>query len=146
MPSWPLGSTHGRMTLVVACHHRPLAALTVRRRQAWHAIIAMGNTRGRMTSGVTCHLRPWTTHTVGRRLVFHASIVIGQCTRLEDVERGIPSWPLDNTHNRTTSGVDGHHRPRVAYPWSSEACHHSLWTIHCRKMSAMVYYHVPLIA
>ena len=29
MPSSPLGSTHGRMTLGVACHHRPWTAHTV---------------------------------------------------------------------------------------------------------------------
>ena len=77
MPSSPLGSTHGRTTSGVACHHRLWAAHTVERRRAWHAIIAFGHTRsngvwrgmpsspfcsthGRTTSGVACHLRPLT--------------------------------------------------------------------------------------
>ena len=42
MPSPPLGSTHGRTTSGVACHHSPSMANTVERRQAWHAIIAFG--------------------------------------------------------------------------------------------------------
>ena len=105
----------------------------------------LGNTRGRTTSRVTCHLRPWTAHTVGRPPV-------------------CPSSPLDSVlvwttssvafhngpwikHDQTTSGVEGHHHPWVAYPWSSEACHHSpLDSIQGRTMSAMVCYHLPLIA
>ena len=42
MTSPPLDSTHGRMTSGVACHHRLRAAHTVKRRRAWHAIIAFG--------------------------------------------------------------------------------------------------------
>ena len=84
MPSWPLSSTHGRMTSGVACHHR-LWAHTVERRLAWHAIFAfLQHTRsndvgrgmpsspfdsidGRPSSGVACHHSPWTAQTVGRR-------------------------------------------------------------------------------
>ena len=42
MLSSPLGSTHGRMTLGVACHHRLWAAQMVERRRAWHEITALG--------------------------------------------------------------------------------------------------------
>ena len=42
MPSSPLDGKHGRTTLGVACHHCLLAAQTVERRRAWHAIIALG--------------------------------------------------------------------------------------------------------
>ena len=42
MPSSPLGSTYGRTTSGKACHHRVLAAHTVQRHRAWHAIIAFG--------------------------------------------------------------------------------------------------------
>ena len=42
MPSSPLGSTHDRTTSGVACHHSPWTATMVKRRQAWHAIIAFG--------------------------------------------------------------------------------------------------------
>ena len=39
----------------------------------------------------------------------------GQHKRSNDVGRGMPSSPLDNTHGRTTSGV---------------ACHHRIWATH----------------
>ena len=70
MPSSPVGSTHGRTTLGVACRHRLRAAHTVGRRRRWHAIIAygqhtrsndigrcmpslpLGSTHGRTTSSV----------------------------------------------------------------------------------------------
>ena len=42
MPSSPLGSTHDRTMSGVASHHSPWTANTVKRRQAWHAIIAFG--------------------------------------------------------------------------------------------------------
>ena len=42
MPSSPLGSTQGRTTSGVACHHRLWAAKMVERRPTWHAIIAVG--------------------------------------------------------------------------------------------------------
>ena len=41
MPSSPLGSTKGRTTSGVACHHRLWAAQTVERRRAWHEITAL---------------------------------------------------------------------------------------------------------
>ena len=100
----------------MACHHRLLAAQTVERRQAWHAIIALGrqtrsndvrrdmpsppldSTHGRTSSGVACHHCLWAAHTVERRREWHAIIAFGQ-----------------HTHGRTTSGV---------------ACHHRLWTTH----------------
>ena len=95
MSSSPLGSTHGRATSGVACHHRLWTAQTVNQRQAWHAIIAfgmqtrsndvglgipsspLGSTHGRPTSGVTCHHRLWTAHTVERRRAWHAIIAFG---------------------------------------------------------------------
>ena len=42
MPSLPLGSTHGRTTSGVACHHHLWEAHTVELCRAWHAIIAFG--------------------------------------------------------------------------------------------------------
>ena len=131
MPSSPLGSTHGRTTSGVECHHCHWAAQTVERRRAWHAIIAfeqadtvgrrrswhaiialgrqtwsndvrhgmpsspLGNTDGRTTFGVACHHRLWPANTVERRQAWHAIIAIGQHTRSNDVERGMPSSPLD---------------------------------------------------
>ena len=76
MPSPPLDSTHGRTMSGMACHHHLRAAQTVKRRLAWHAIIAivrhtrsndvvrgmpsstLGSTHGRMTSGVAYYHSP----------------------------------------------------------------------------------------
>ena len=76
MASSPLGSTHGQITLGVACRHCPWIAHTVERHRAWHAIVAFGQhtrsndvgrgmtsppldgTRGQTTSGVALHHRP----------------------------------------------------------------------------------------
>ena len=65
----------------------------VERREAWHAIIAFG-----------------LADTVGRHQVWHAIIALGRETRLNDVERDMPSTPWDNTHERMTSGVAFYHR------------------------------------
>ncbi len=126
----PLGSTHGRTTSGVACHHRLWAAHTFERRRAWHAIIAfgqytrsndvgrgmppspLGSTHVRATSGVACHHRLW-AHTVERRLAWHAIFAFLQHTRSNDVGRGMPSSPFDSIDGRPSSGV---------------ACHHSPWT------------------
>ena len=111
MTSPPLDSANGRMTSGATCHHVLWKAHTVKRRQAWHAIITLGqhkrsdgvgrgipssplgSTHGRTTSGVAC------------------IIAFGQHTRSNDIGRGIPSWPLDSTHGRTTSSVAYHHSP-----------------------------------
>ena len=79
MTSPPLGSTHGRMTSGIACHHRLWTAHTEERRRAWHDIITfgqhtrlnyvgrgmpsspLGSTNGRTSSGVACRCRLWTS-------------------------------------------------------------------------------------
>ena len=43
MPSSPLDSTYGGMTLGVECNHRPWTTYTVRVRRAWHTIMDLGN-------------------------------------------------------------------------------------------------------
>ena len=114
MPSSPLGSTYGRTTSSVACHHRLWAAHIIERHRAWHAIIAIGqqtpsndvqcvmpsspleSTNGRTTSGVACHHSPWTANTAN------------------DVRHGMPSSLLGCTNGRTTSGVACHHSPWMA--------------------------------
>ena len=130
MPSPPLDSTQGRMTLCVACHHHLWAAHTVELHRAWHAIIAfgkhkrsnhvgrglptspLGSTHGRTTSSVACQHHLWATRTVERRRAWHDITSFGQRTRSNDVGRDMPSPPLESTHGRTTSGV---------------ACRHHLW-------------------
>ena len=132
MPSSPLGSTHGRTTSGVACHHRLWEAQTVEPRRAWHANITFGqhtrsnnvgrsmpasplvNTHGRKTSAVACHHYLWTAQTVKRRRAWHASIAFGQHTRSKDVGHGMPSSPLGSINGRTASGVACHCRPWTA--------------------------------
>ena len=41
MPSQPLGSTHNRMMLGVACHHRPWEAQPVERHRVWNACMGL---------------------------------------------------------------------------------------------------------
>ena len=85
MPSLPLGSTHGRTTSGMACHHSLWTANTVEQCREWHAIITfgqhtrsndvgrgipsspLGSTHGRTMSGVACHLRIWVAQTIERR-------------------------------------------------------------------------------
>ena len=120
MTSLPLYSTHGRTTSGVACHHRLWTAHTVKRRRAWHSIIAfgqhtwsnyvwrgmpsspLGSTNGRTTSSVACQHDLWAAHTVERRQAWHASIAFGPHTWSKDVERGMTSPPLDSAYSRTT--------------------------------------------
>ena len=82
MPSSPLGTTPGRTTSGVACHHCLWKAHTIKRRRAWHAIITFGkHTRSievgrvmtsppleyahdRTTSSVACHHRLQAEQTV----------------------------------------------------------------------------------
>ena len=105
MPSSPLGSTHGRTTSGVACHHRLWAAHTIERRRVRHAITAirkhtqsydverdmlslpLESTDGRTTSGVAFQYHLWAAQTVERHRAWHAIL------------------PLESTHGRTTSGV-----------------------------------------
>ena len=85
MPSSPLGSTNGRTTSRVDVQHHLWAAHTVKRRRAWHAIIALGqhtrsndvrrdmpsppldSTHDRTTLGMACHHHLWAAQTVERR-------------------------------------------------------------------------------
>ena len=114
----------------MACHHRLWAAHTIEQHRVGHAIIAHGcqtgsndiwrdmpsppldSTHGRTSSGVACHHRLWVAHTVERRWAWHDITAFGQNTRSNDVERDMPSFPLESTHGRTTLGM---------------ACHHHLW-------------------
>ena len=104
----------------------------VKRRQAWHDITALGlhtrsdnvgrgmpssplgSTNDRTKSGVACHHRLWVAQMVERRRAWHDITALGLHTRLDNVGRGMPSSPLDSTHDRTTSGVACHHRLLVA--------------------------------
>ena len=108
MPSPPLDSTQGRMTLGVACHRHPWTALTVGRRGAWHEITALGLHHGRSWHDITAIGQ----NTIGRRRAWHDITALGQHTQSDYIRCGMTSPPLYSTHGRTTSGV---------------ACHHRLW-------------------
>ena len=72
----------------------------------------VGSTHGRTTSGMACHNRLKAAHTVERCRAWHDITAFGQHTLSNEVERDMPSPPLDSTHGRTTLGM---------------ACHHHLW-------------------
>ena len=92
MQASPLGSTNGRMTSGVACHHH-----------CWTS------SHSQTASGVACHHHPWTANKVERHQAWHAIITFGQHTQSDGVGRGMPSSALGSTHGRTTSDVACHH-------------------------------------
>ena len=55
------------------------------------------------------HYCPCSAHTNEECPAWHAIIAIGQHTRMNYVVHGMTSYPLNSTHNRTTSGVTCHH-------------------------------------
>ena len=113
-----LESIHGRMTVVVKCHHRLSTTHTVERRRACHAIIAfgqhkqsnevgrvmpsspLGSTNGRMTLRLACHHRLEAAQTVEQRRAWHDITALGLHVQSDDVGRGMTSVPLDNTHGQ----------------------------------------------
>ena len=126
MTSPPLDSAHGRTTSSATCHHRLWKAHTVERRRAWHAIITYGQHKRsndighgipsspldtmhvRTTSGVACQHCLWAAH--GRKTSSgHDITSFKQHTRSNNVERDMPSPPLENTHGRTMSSATCHH-------------------------------------
>ena len=118
MPSLPLGSTHIRMTLGVACHHGLWAAQTVKRRLSWHAIIAIG-----------------LAHTVRRCRAWHSIIALGQETWSNDLERGMPSTPKDSTQERTTSSVACYHLLRATQTVERRRVWHAIIALRQRTQS-----------
>ena len=126
MPSPPLGSTLGRTTFGVACHHRGWAAHTIERRRAWHDITSFGMHAWSDDVGRGITSLPLDS-TLGRqRLAWHEITAFKQHTRSNVIGHDIPSSPLESTHGQTTSGV---------------ACHHSLSAAHtverCRAWHAI---------
>ncbi|TMW83133.1 hypothetical protein EJD97_002798 [Solanum chilense] len=112
---WPLGSTHGRMTLDLACYHRFWTANKAGRHWAWHDIIALGlhtRTLGRTTYSVAFLHGPWQTHLSDNVVHDKPSSPLDSThayTGSNEVERGMPLSPLENIHCQTTSGVTWHH-------------------------------------
>ena len=74
----------------------------------------MKKTHDQTTSIVACHHRHWKKTTIKLRRAWYAIIALGQHTRSNDVEHGVPSSFLDNTHGHTTSGKACHLHPITA--------------------------------
>ena len=51
-----------------------------------------------------------TTETDERRRALHAIIALGLPILLDDMKRGMPTWPLGSTHGRMMSGITCHLR------------------------------------
>ena len=98
IPSSPYGSTHGRTTSDVTCHHHIWTTHTVGLRRAWNDITTFGH---HTRSNNVEHGMP--------------SIAFGQHKRLDYVGRGMTSPLLDSIHGRTTSAMACHHRPWAAH-------------------------------
>ena len=115
MPSFPEGSTHGRTTSGMTCHHRLWKAHTFKQRRAWIEITALG-LHARLED-VGCGMTsPPLDSTDGQQYrAWHDITTFGQHTRSDYVGYGMTSPPSDTTHGRTTSSV---------------ACHHRLWAGH----------------
>ena len=150
MTSLPLYSTHGRTTSGVACHHRLWTPHTVKRRRAWHAIIAfgkhkqmndvgrgmqtspLGNTHGQTTSGVAYQHRLWTAH--GRKTSCVASHHL--LWTAHTVERRRARYAITAFGKHTRSNDVGRGMPSSPLgsthgrTTSGVACHHRLWAAH----------------
>ena len=90
----------------------PLDSTHGRQRRAWMSEVAI-------------HHRPWAENTVELHRAWHDITALGQHTRSNDVRCGIPSWNLNNTQCRSTSGVVCHHTPwtanRIEQRWAWHA-------------------------
>ena len=51
-----------------------------------------------------------TTHTDNRRQAWRVIIALGLLILLDDMKRGMPTWPLGSTHGRMMSGITCHLR------------------------------------
>ena len=132
MPAWPLGATHGWMTLGVGCNHCLWTTYMVGRDRAFYAIIAIGKHKRSDDVRRDMPSLPLDITHGGTTSAWYAIIALGQHIRLEKVRWGIPLWPLGSTHGWTTSGV------RWPFPWGSTddrniprmACHYLSWLSH----------------
>ena len=116
LPAFSLGSTNGRMTSGVGCHHRVWKTYMVGRYRACYSIIAirkhtrsedvrrdmpsspLERTNGWLTSGMACHHRLRTTYMVRLCQAWHAIMDLVQHIRLDEVGHGRPSLPFDSIY------------------------------------------------
>ena len=146
-----MGSTYGRTTCGVACHHLPRTARTVERHRAWHEITTLGkhtrwndvgrcmtsphfdSTHYRTTSGVTCHHRLWTSshsRTAPSLACNHRLFTENGVERLwawhDIIAFGQHTWSNDVGRGITSPPFDSTHGRTT----SGVACHHHLWAAH----------------
>ena len=107
--SSPLERIHDQTMSIMAYYHLPMNEHMI----GQHAIIALVH-RTR-SDDVGCG---------------NAIIALGMHIRWDDVSHGMPSFPLEGIHNRTTLGVAYYHRPLIAH--SIERCRASC---SCKAMS-----------
>ena len=115
MTSLPLDIIY-HVGLCRACHAIISLGKHTRKNDDGHVIFSspLECTQGRTASGVKCH-HCTLDRTHGRTTsTWHTIIALGLHTRINDVERGIPSSPLCSTHGGTTSGMACHHRLCIA--------------------------------
>ena len=141
--SSPLGSTHGRTTSGVACHHSPWQQSRLNNVGRGMPSPPLDSTHGRTTSSVACHHRLWAAHTVQRRRAWHAIIASGQHTRSNDVWHGMPSSPLDSTHGQKTSCVASHQRVWAAHTFDRRWAWHDIIAFGQHKRSNDVWHGMP---
>ena len=72
-----------------------------------------------------CHHHSWTAHTVKQCQDTACLRIASKVHKVQHVERGMPSCPLNMTHGRTTSSVKYHPQYRMT---SGMKCHHHSWT------------------
>ena len=141
MQSPPLDSTHGRLTSGVACYLSFGKHTRSKYVERGMTSPPLDSAHDRTTSGATCHHRLWKAHTFERRRAWHAIITFGQHkqsdqqTRLNDVERDIPTPPLESTHGRSTSSVAFHYRLWAAHMVERPLAWHAIISFRQHKWS-----------
>uniref|UniRef100_A0A494G8R8 Uncharacterized protein n=1 Tax=Solanum lycopersicum TaxID=4081 RepID=A0A494G8R8_SOLLC len=78
------------------------------------------STYDKTTSGCGMSVSLCTTKTDERRRALHAIIALGLPILLDDMKRGMPTWPFRSTHGQTMSVV---------------SCHLRIWATHMRTWS-----------
>ena len=96
----PLGSTHGQPSSGMALHHCFWTAHTVKRRQAWHVIIAFGQHTRPNDIGCGMKSPPLDSTHYRQWRAWHAITALGLHARSDNIGRGMTSSPLDSTHGR----------------------------------------------
>ena len=85
IPAWPLGGTHGWMTLGMGCHHRLFTTYMVGRDRACYAIIAIGKHKWSDDVGRDMPSLPFDNTHDGTTSVRCGIIALGQHIQFENI-------------------------------------------------------------